>query len=187
MPSTARDPQISIAPSPPHVSVAGGSLTASVVLSVARQRLPSPAGAWIISPMSSSSPLPSHAFPPDATDDGFAGDPTAWVAMHQLIANTGGPNELPLAHPDVAPAFGDFDGVCPLFISAVDTEVLRDDAVALAKAARRAGVPVKLSLARRGIHGLPIFAGVLPEGTEETALAARWLAEKLHPGFGDYE
>ena len=183
--------------------------------------------------------LPSHAANV-ATDD-FVGynDPRMWVKMHEFIANTGGANELPLAHPDVAPAFGVFDGVCPLYISAVDTEVrptravyhraremrvvhrcgahenwrepprrrgtaevpevidhrtpfairrsqvLRDDAVALAKTARRAGVSVKLSLARRGVHGLPIFAGSLPEAAEETALAARWLAEKLHPGFGD--
>ena len=166
---------------------AGGSLCASVVLSIARQRLPSPAGAWIISPLSSSVTLPSHIA--NAATDDFVGaqDPGVWIKVHEAIANTGGANELPLTHPDVAPAFGDYTGVCPLFLSATNTESLRDDAVAVAKAARRAGVSVKVSIARKGIHAMPLFSATLPEAAEETALAARWLAEKLHPGFGDYD
>ena len=165
----------------------GGSLCASVVLAIPRNQLPTPAGAWLISPMSSSTPLASTTT--NAKTDDFAGwdDAALFVKLHQLIANTGSATEIPITHPDVAPAFGDYTGVCPLFISAVATEALRDDAIAIAKAARRAGVSVKVSIARHGLHTMPIFGARVVEGAEETALAARWLAERLHPGFGDYE
>ena len=103
------------------------------------------------------------------------------------MAGTGTAQAVPITHPDVSPLHGDFAGVCPLYISCTKVEVLHDDAIAVIRKARGAGVPVKATVVNGLFHGWIIAAAWVPEAREELAIASRWLAEHLHPGFADVQ
>jgi acetyl esterase/lipase len=68
--------------------------------------------------------------------------------------------------PYVSPAFGDFTGLPPLFISVCEDECLRDDAYAVADRAREASVPVTFYTRPGLLHVFPIFVPIMPEARE---------------------
>ena len=54
--------------------------------------------------------------------------------------------------------------------------------------ARKASLArMQVSLRPGQIHVTAAWTCWLPEAREELALGARWLAERLHPGFGDVD
>ena len=164
----------------------GGSLALSVVLAIAARKLPTPAGAYIASPMTSAHPLPSILENRNA--DAFVGwSADVWETFYKFLSGSGTAHALPLTHPDVSPLYGDYKGVCPLYISCTKAEVLYDDTVAVIRKARASGVPVKATVASGLFHCWAGFASWVPEAREELAIASRWLAEHLHPGFADID
>ena len=68
--------------------------------------------------------------------------------------------------PLATPLHADLSGLPPLLIPVGGTQVLRDDAVALAERARAAGVDVTLEVWPEMIHVWHVFAGRVPEATE---------------------
>jgi acetyl esterase/lipase len=81
--------------------------------------------------------------------------------------------------PLVSPVYGEFDNPPPAMITASKSEVLRDDAVAMADRLREAGGDVALELWKDMPHGWPIFAGVVPEADQTVERVGRFIARHL--------
>ena len=77
-----------------------------------------------------------------------------------------------------APVFGDWRGVCPLYLTVGASEVLLDDALGAAAAARAAGVSVKVDVHPYLFHAGPLFAGV-PEAREAVVRGADFVLRHL--------
>lgn len=71
--------------------------------------------------------------------------------------------------PYVSPAYGDYNGLPPLMLTASESEVLRDDAYQVAHRARQAGVSVSLRTRWNMPHVWPVFYSVLPEARQDVA------------------
>ena len=162
----------------------GGSLALSVVLAIAARKLPSPAAAYVLSPMADGATWHPSMEANRDSDHAVGHSADAWTAKYRFLTGEG-PEALPLTHPDVSPLHGDYAGVCPLYISASTREVCFDEGVAVVKKARAAGVAVRASISPSMPHMWAAFAPYVPESREELALGARWLAEHIHVGFGD--
>lgn len=80
--------------------------------------------------------------------------------------------------PMISPLFGDFRGLPPLFLTAADNEVLRDDTIRIHERARAAGVPVEFHLIDDSVHVFPLMP-FLPETSGTMAAIARWSAEQF--------
>jgi acetyl esterase/lipase len=81
--------------------------------------------------------------------------------------------------PLASPVYGEFDNPPPALITASKSEVLRDDAVAMADRLREAGGDVALELWKDMPHGWPIFAGVVREADQTVDRAGRFIARHL--------
>ena len=75
--------------------------------------------------------------------------------------------------PLVSPLFGDLAGLPPLFVTATEGEVLRDDATRLAARAEQAGVDVTLRLVEDSVHVYTIFP-FLPETRSTMDAVSQW-------------
>ncbi len=128
---------------PGHITLAGdsagGGLALALLLKLREEKLPMPAGAYLLSPWTDlSASLPSHTLKRD--DD-------ALVALEfvQNLANWYA-GKQDLTAPLISPAFADLRGLPPLFIQVGSFEVLLDDALTIARNAGLADVPVRLSI-----------------------------------------
>ncbi len=81
--------------------------------------------------------------------------------------------------PLISPLYGDFRGLPPMLVHASEDEVLRDDAVRVAEAARQAGVDVELQLWPHVPHVWQAFAAVLPEARASLAAATRFVLARM--------
>ncbi len=81
--------------------------------------------------------------------------------------------------PLASPVFGDWRDPPPALVMASRSEILLDDAVALAEALRRGGGDVRLELWRGVPHAWPLFAGVLAEADAAVAHAGEFIARHL--------
>jgi monoterpene epsilon-lactone hydrolase len=83
--------------------------------------------------------------------------------------------------PEASPLFGDFADFPPMLIQAGGREILLDDAIRLATAARATGTDVKLELEPGLWHAWQLFAGILPEADTALLRAARFIGDRLAP------
>ena len=81
--------------------------------------------------------------------------------------------------PLVSPVFGSFASPPPAMITASKTEILRDDATAMAGLLREAGGDVTLELWKDMPHAWPIFAGSIREADHTVARAGKFIARHL--------
>jgi monoterpene epsilon-lactone hydrolase len=81
--------------------------------------------------------------------------------------------------PLVSPLYGDLVGLPPLLIHVGGAEVLYDDAVRMAEAARQAGVEVEFADWDGAFHVWHMVAGMVPEADEAVAAAGAWMAKRL--------
>jgi len=81
--------------------------------------------------------------------------------------------------PLISPLYGDFRGLPPMLVHASEDEVLRDDAIRVAEAARRAGVHVELQLWPHVPHVWQFFAAVLPEARASLTAATRFILARM--------
>ena len=81
--------------------------------------------------------------------------------------------------PLISPLYGDFRGLPPMLVHASEDEVLRDDAIRVAEAARRAGVDVELQLWPHVPHVWQFFAAVLPEARASLSAATRFVLARM--------
>jgi monoterpene epsilon-lactone hydrolase len=81
--------------------------------------------------------------------------------------------------PLASPVFGDYANPPPAMITASKTEILRDNAVAMADRLREAGGDVTLELWKDMPHAWPLFAGMVVEADNTVARAGRFIARHL--------
>ncbi|MDH3920316.1 MAG: alpha/beta hydrolase, partial [Rhodospirillales bacterium] len=81
--------------------------------------------------------------------------------------------------PEASPLFGDFAEFPPLLIQAGGREILLDDAIRLATAARATGTDVRLELEPDLWHAWQLFAGLLPEADSALVRAAKFIDARL--------
>ncbi len=86
--------------------------------------------------------------------------------------------------PRASPALGAFKAPPPALIQASRSEILADDAQAMAETLRRAGGDVRLEMWRRTPHAWHIFRGHLPEADAALARAGAYIAARFG-GLGD--
>lgn len=98
----------------------------------------------------------------------------AWAARTYLGGH-------PAEHPLASPLFGEFEGLPPMMIHVGGREILLDDAIRLADAARAAGVAVRLEIEPALWHVWQAFAGVLPAADVALARAAEFVLEQMAP------
>ena len=151
---------------------AGGGLAAAALVALRDAGAPLPAGGALISPwtdltLTAASHDSRAELDPMVSREGLAPSAEAYLAGADPTT------------PTASPRFADLRGLPPLCIHVGDHEVLLDDAVGLAEAARAAGVDVELWVAPEMIHVWHAFAGLVPEGAEAIDRLGAWVAARL--------
>ncbi len=150
---------------------AGGGIATALLLRARDEGLPLPAAAVLLSPWTDLA----------LTGDSVTGrahldvrqDPagTRWCAEQYLAGHD--PRD-----PYASPLYGDLTGLPPLYIQAGNWDILVDDSLRLADAARRAGVEVRLDVFPEMLHAHQIWAGNVPEADDAVARVGRYLRER---------
>ncbi len=161
---------------PEHVVVAGdsagGGLTAALLVALRDAGDARPAGGALISPWV------------DLTLEGASHD-TRFDVDPMCNRNTLLPsvraytNGASTRTPLISPVHADLTGLPPLVIHVGDHETLRDDSIALAEGATKAGVDVDLWVAPEMIHVWHAFIGLVPESEEALARLAAGIRTRL--------
>lgn len=157
---------------PGHIVIAGdsagGNLTLVTLLRLRELNLPLPAGAVCLSPW---------------TDLSCSYKSHSTNARHEAMLNPAGLKALGLRHigdrdpkhPLISPAHADLTGLPPLMLHVGSTEILLDDARAIRRNARRAGVNLVYREWKDMPHVFPLFHGFLPEGRKALDHIARFV------------
>jgi monoterpene epsilon-lactone hydrolase len=149
---------------------AGGGLALSLALSIRDEGWPLPAAVMTFSPWTDLAATGGSLDENSERCAMFAGDTIRRAATFYV----GGADPT---SPLLSPMYGDFHGLPPLLVHASHDEVLRDDAIRVATAAREAGVPVELELWPHVPHVWQFFGAVLPEAQASLALATRFVLQ----------
>jgi epsilon-lactone hydrolase len=134
---------------------AGGGLVLSMLLALRDRGLPLPGRAFVMSPLADlGAPWDSGSRFTNRASDSL-------IALLKGLDYAGaylGDGRASAADPLVSPVTGSFAGLPPLLVQASRSEILRDDAVAVAAAARAGGADCRLEL----YDGLPHVWQLLP-------------------------
>lgn len=138
---------------------AGGGLAVAALVAARDQGLPMPAACIALSPWTDlacegASHAALHGRDPLLTRDILLEMAALYLAGHSP------------ADPLASPACADLTGLPPLLVQAGSEEVLRDDAIRLAEAARACGVEVDLRIWPDMIHVWQMFGDLLPEARD---------------------
>ncbi len=151
---------------------AGGGLAFSLLLKLAEQSLPQPACVAAFSPWTDMTMTRGSLRRNARRDMMLPVRRFREVVAHYL---QGAMTTEPLA----SPVYGDYENPPPALITASKSEILRDDAIAMADRLREAGGDVTLDLWKDIPHGWPIFAGMVAEADNTVARAGRFIARHL--------
>ena len=135
---------------------AGGGLALAALGVLQERGIPLPAGAVLLSPW---------------TDLTLSGSSISSRAGEDMVLDRAGLQEAAGHYlggtrpgdPGASPLFADLGGLPPLLIQVGTAEILWDDSVRLAAAAREAGVPVVLDEWPGAWHGFQTLAPLIPE------------------------
>ncbi len=151
---------------------AGGGLAAAVLLTAAAAGLPRPAALVAFSPWADMTGRGASYRANARADAMLPAERLADVAEMVLQG-------ADAADPRASPALGRFADPPPALIFASRTEIVRDDAIALAEALRRAGGEATLRIEPRLPHAWPIFAGLLAAADRTVRDAGAFLSRAL--------
>jgi len=148
---------------------AGGGLTVAVLVKARDDGLPMPAGGLCISPWTDMT-LEAGSYATKADSDPM-------VKKDQIERWTGVylGDDTDRRHPWASPLYADLEGLPPLLVQVGSEEVLLDDSVSLAEAARRAGIEVQLTVADEMIHVWHWFDRLLDRASEGLDEAAAFI------------
>ncbi len=148
---------------------AGGNLTLAVAMKLRDAGEPLPAALACLSPA-------GRLTRPEEVD-GLAADPLLHPRALRLydVSYVGSrdPRE-----PLISPVFGDWHGLPPLLVHAGEDEILAEDAVEIERAARAAGVDVRLEMYPRMWHVWQLYLS-LPQARRSLDDIARFLGSHL--------
>lgn len=143
---------------------AGGNLTLATLLALKDRKLKLPAGGIAISPATDFT-LTSQAL--KTVYDPIISSRTMPEFRDRYLPN------IDPRHPLASPLFGDYHGLPPLLIQLGEHEMLRDDAIRVAKKARADGTPVTLEIWPGMVHVFQIRG--LPESGEAIGRIAEFM------------
>lgn len=137
---------------------AGGGLALSLCLKLKEEYQPQPSAVVCICPMVD---LTFHCDSIERNKD------SDWVRLDRLTSSVRDyAQDQDVTNPFISPLFGNFYGLPPLFIQVGAVEILRDEAVALAKKAKEQKVSVTLEEWPEMVHCWHFFASKASEGQE---------------------
>jgi epsilon-lactone hydrolase len=151
---------------------AGGNLTLATMLALRDRKLPQPLGGIPISPCTDFT-LESESL--RTVEDPVISAKTMPHFRDLYLVKTDPRNPL------ASPVFGDYRGMPPLLIQVGEHEMLRDDAVRVAKKAQADGASAKLEVWKGMFHVFQSREPLLPEAREAIDHAARFIRTHL-PG-----
>ncbi|TKC80204.1 steryl acetyl hydrolase [Trinickia terrae] len=149
----------------------GGGLALALAAALRRAGLPLPAGVIAICPLTDLT-LGGPSVMANSGDDPAANRET----LSNLAASYFQGHEP--TDPMVSPLFADLADLPPVFLSAVEGEVLESDTTRFAERARAAGVNVKLKRVADSVHVFTLFP-FLPETAETLEEIGQWSRELL--------
>ncbi|MBI5845026.1 MAG: alpha/beta hydrolase [Deltaproteobacteria bacterium] len=142
---------------------AGGGLTAALLLAIARENLPMPCAAHLMSPWADlTASRRYYRFMRHRAKHVVDWGADAMAAMYV--------GESDPADPLISPVYGDFTGVCPMLITAGRSEPLRHDGRILAEHARSFGVDARFLPYDGPVH---VFQALAPLVGSAEALIER--------------
>ncbi|WP_411280252.1 alpha/beta hydrolase [Gemmatimonas sp.] len=147
---------------------AGGGLALSLALSIRDEQWPNPAGLVTFSPWTDLAATGRSLDENSERCAMFAGETIRRAARFYV-------GDADPTSPLISPLYGDFRGLPPMLVHASEDEVLRDDAIRVATAARDAGVDVELQLWPHVPHVWQFFAAVLPEARASLDATTRFV------------
>lgn len=150
---------------------AGGNLVFALLAELLAVGAPLPAGVFAMSPL---------------TDLTFSGDSIATNARSEVLLPVERLADMrdyylgfhPADDPRVSPLFADFTGAPPVWLTASDTEILRDDTLRMADHLRAQGSAVALTVVYDLPHVWPLFHNVLPEARATLDDLAAWIGNQ---------
>ena len=154
---------------------AGGGLTMATLLAARDAGVPQPAAAVPLSPWVDLEGT-GETMDSKADADLIVGRDGLKMMADMYVA--GGDFRDPL----VAPMYGDFTGIAPLYIQVGGDETLLDDSTRLAANAARAGVDVRLDVFPEMQHVFQTTLGMIPEADDAIARIGQYLRGKLQIG-----
>lgn len=147
---------------------AGGGLCLAMLLTLRDRGLPLPAAAVPISPWAEIT-CSADAWVRNADTD-FLLDKERLTGIGELYTQGADPGD-----PLVSPVHGDYAGLPPMYIQASAYETLLDDCLAVAGAAARGGVDVRLDVFPEMQHVFQYCAGNMPEADEAISRIGNWI------------
>jgi acetyl esterase/lipase len=161
---------------PQNIVVGGdsavGNLTLALLLRLREKNMPMPAGAYLISPwVELTHSSPTHSQKKDV-DVALSEDMLEWMAS----SYTAGQDRT---NPYISPIHAGLRGFPPLLIQVGTFERLLDDALAIARNAAMADVPVRVSVWPGYYHDFQMFFSRLEGAEEALDEAAEFLEDVL--------
>lgn len=156
---------------------AGGALVLAALAEILRRELPKPRGVFAFSPLTDLT-LSGDSVTRNAEADAILPVARAQDTLALYLQGTD-PRD-----PKVSPLFAEFEGACPVWLCAGDTEILLDDTRRMADHLRAQGVAVTEIIAFDLPHVWPMFHNLLPEGRATLRELAGWI-NSLSPTKGD--
>ncbi|KLV09450.1 alpha/beta hydrolase [Photobacterium ganghwense] len=150
---------------------AGGNLALTTMLRLREAKLPQPAGAIMLSPVSDMAVTGESAFK-KCKDDPFF-DLSTLLLMRNNYIGMRNPCE-----PDISPFYADLRDLPPSFITVGTEELLMDDGIRLAERMGEAGNDVTIHIAKGVPHVYPLFYQ-LSESREALKLMASFVNDKF--------
>ena len=154
----------------------GGQLLLLVLQALRSASLPQPAGAWVISPVTTCDEDANEEFRSEAFEketDVLFGTKSFVREFGRLVRGVGTATELPAKDPRGSPLYGAFEGLCPLYFSIAELELFKNEGLQAAERAKQAGVQVCTRIHPLAPHAFPLTD--IPEAHEDAALAWAWL------------
>ena len=150
---------------------AGGNLAAALLLKVREEKLPQPAGLYLLSPWLDMTTTAESYRKVGTRDPMITREGIELVAKAYL----GGQADNTLT----SPVRADLAGLPPMLIQVGSEEVLLSDSIAFANNAAMAGIEVKLHVAPEMPHAFPLFHVLLRAGLAAIDEAGDWMRQRL--------
>ena len=151
---------------------AGGGLTLATLLKIRDEGLPLPAAAVPISPWVDMEGL-GDSMKTNAGNDLLVQE----VVLKGMVGHFLGDSDP--RDPLAAPLYGDYTGICPLYIQVGGHETLLDDSSRVAARAKQAGVEVRVDVFPEMQHVFQMTAGNLPEANDAIERIGAYLRPRL--------
>ncbi len=153
---------------------AGGNLVFALLHRICSRDLPRPAAVVAMSPLVDMR-LTAASLTQNAKSDHLV--PVSWARRGQTAYRGGGDP----ANPELSPVLGDFNGAPLCLIHADDTEILADDARAMAEVLRAQGIKVQLDISHGRTHVWHLNVGRSPEADASVAAIGQFIQNVTLP------